>query len=101
MEGIKQREWIRQIQMLITDSQQHTLNGNFEEAMNSNYRIIHGVSNLIENSEWSRDELKIYTRTLVTVCKWTASAIKQRKSISNSYRYNNNKPSLQKEEDKR
>ena len=76
--------------MLITDSQQHTLNGNFEEAMNFNYRIIHGVSNLIENSEWTREELKIYTKTLVTVCKWTASAIKQRRILINYYRYNYN-----------
>ena len=75
------------MQILITDSQQHTLNRNYEEAMNSNYRIIHGVSNLIENSEWSKEQLKIYTKTLITVCKWTASAIKQRKSFCNSYRY--------------
>ena len=76
--------------MLITDSQQHTLNGNFEEAMNSNYRIIHGESNLIENSEWTREELKIYTKTLVTVYKWIVSAIKQRRILINYYRYNYN-----------
>ena len=99
MEESKHREMIRQLQMLITDSQQHTLNGNFEEAMNSNYRIIHGVSNLIENYDWTKEELKIYTRTLITVCKWTASSIKQRKCFNNSYRYNNYKSSLQKEED--
>ena len=99
MEVSKQKEMIRQLQMLITDSQQHTFNGNFEEAMNSNYRIIHGVSNLIDNYEWSKEELKIYTRTLVSVCKWTASAIKQRKETINSYRYYYYKSSIQKEED--
>ena len=56
---------------------------------------------MIENSEWSIKELKIYTKTLVTACKWTASALKQRKSLINTYRYDYNKSSLQKEEDER
>ena len=77
----RKREIIKNLQLLITISQTQTLNSNFEESMNTNYRILHNLSILMEEDDIPKEELKVYTKSLISVCKWTASAIKQRKPI--------------------
>ena len=79
MNNKRKREILKNIQYLISISQSHTFNGNFEESMNTNYRILQGISTLMEEDDIQKEELKIYIKSLITVWKWTASTIKQRK----------------------
>ena len=79
METNNKNHYIIMLRTLVTDSQHHMFNGNFEEAMNVNYRIIHWLTFLMEKFESTQEELNAYKKCLSTVCKWAASSIKLRR----------------------